>query len=201
VTPHVHPGRYENTLSTIREAVTQFRQALATAHIPLAIHPAGEVRFSAEVMNLFDNEELPYLGELNGYRIVLLEFPHGHLTAGADKLVRWLTDRKVRPMIAHPERNKEVIHKIEKIRPFIDMGCMLQVTSASVIGRFGRPVEECVWKMLDNKWVAVIATDAHNLESRPPVMSMARDLLIKRGLQSLSVELTQTMPGRIMGMV
>jgi protein-tyrosine phosphatase len=104
-------------------------------------------------------------------------------------------------MIAHPERNKEVIHKIEKIRPFIDMGCMLQVTSASVIGRFGRPVEECVWKMLDNKWVAVIATDAHNLESRPPVMSMARDLLIKRGLQSLSVELTQTMPGRIMGMV
>ena len=199
MTPHVHPGRYENSASTIMQAVTEFRRELAAAEIPLAIYPAGEVRLSSEIMDMVEADELPYLGALEGYRIVLLEFPHNHIPVGSDKLVRWLLQHNVRPMIAHPERNKEIMQNIGKLQPFVAMGCMLQVTAASVIGHFGMAAQACVSELLTRDWVTVIATDSHNLENRPPVMSLARQHLIQQDAESLAIRLMQTMPRKILG--
>lgn len=199
MTPHVHPGRYENSASTIVQAVTEFRRALAAAGIPLAIYPAGEVRLCSEIMDMVEADELPYLGALEGYRIVLLEFPHNHIPVGSDKLVRWLLQHNVRPMIAHPERNKEIMQTPGKLQPFVAMGCLLQVTAASVIGHFGMAAQACVSELLTRDWVTVIATDSHNLENRPPVMSLARQYLTQQGAESLAIRLMQTMPGKILG--
>ena len=63
--------------------------------------------------------EVPFLGEMDGYRILLLEFPHGHITHGAENLIQKLLDNKVRPIIAHPERNKDVVRDLAKIEPFV----------------------------------------------------------------------------------
>ena len=71
MTPHVHPGRYENLRSTVVSATHQFRVALADAGIPLQIYPAGEVRLTAEIIEMLEQDELPFLGTLDGYRIVI----------------------------------------------------------------------------------------------------------------------------------
>ena len=87
MTPHLHPGRYENTRSSIQRDFQAFRYALRSHAIPLQIGMAAEVRLAPEILMLIDQDEVPFLGQLDGYKILLLEFPHTHIPPGADKLV------------------------------------------------------------------------------------------------------------------
>jgi len=199
MTPHIHPGRYENIRSSVIAATEYFRAALVEAAIPLQIFPAGEVRLTADLLELLENDELPFLGKMDGYRILLLEFPYGHIPVGTEKLLRWLLDHRIRPLIAHPERNKAVLENVERIAPFVEMGCMLQLTAGSVIGDFGKPAQDSCALMLERRWVSVVATDAHNLLHRAPVLSKAREWLQERGGQSWADELTLSLPAKILG--
>jgi protein-tyrosine phosphatase len=197
LTPHVHPGRYENTASSIRTLCAAFQRVLTHRQIPLEIRCGGEVRVSADILPMIDRDEIPFLGVLDGYRVLLLEFPHSHLTLGADKLVSWLLARRIRPLIAHPERNKDVMRDIDRLGPLVEMGCMLQLTGSSLIGHFGKPANHCAFALIERGWATVVATDAHNLRHRPPVLDLAYDALVRLGGESLARELTETAPGRI----
>src|SRR5207248_6336732 len=126
MTPHIHPGRYENTRSTIEKAFKDFRLALRKARVALHIGMAAEVRVSPDIVALLSQNEVPFLGELDGHRIILLEFPHTQITPGADKLIERLLQHNIRPLIAHPERNQDVMRDLSKIEPFIEMGCFLK---------------------------------------------------------------------------
>lgn len=170
-TPHIHPGRYNNTRSIIHNAVEQFQQVLDEQGIPLTIGAGGEVRVAPEILILLKQNEIPFLGEHEGARVMLLEFPHSHIPLGSDKLMQALIKQNIRPLIAHPERNKDIHRDINRLMPFIDMGCLLQVTAGSVLGRFGETSEHRAKQLLEADRVHIIATDAHNNKHRPPVLS------------------------------
>jgi protein-tyrosine phosphatase len=199
MTPHIHPGRYENTRTTVIHAVAAFREALNAAGVPLQIYAAGEVRLSSDVIELLEQNELPFLGTLNGYRVLLLEFPYGQIPVGTEKLARWLLAQKIRPLIAHPERNKVVMHTPEKLRIYIEMGCLIQITAGSLLGQFGVPVQECAVALLDRGWVSLIASDAHNLLHRSPMMTSARNWLIENFGAALADQFTMNTPAKILG--
>ena len=169
-TPHLHPGRYENTRSTIAQPLRELRAALQEEQINLEISAAAEVRLSPEILRLIEKDEVPFLGKMDGYWIMLLEFPHSHIPLGAVNLVQRLLAKKIRPIIAHPERNKDVIRDLDKIKPFIDMGCLLQLTASSVIGRFGEAAELRARELLERGVTFILATDAHNLKGRRPFL-------------------------------
>ena len=168
MTPHLHPGRYENTRSSTEEPLREFREALRKEQIALEIGVAAEVRLAIEILPWLEQDEVPFLGEMDGYRIMLLEFPHSHISHGADNLIQKLLDKKIRPIIAHPERNKDVIRDLTKIEPFIEMGCLLQLTASAVAGHFGEGSHRCARQLLELGVVTVLATDAHNLKGRRP---------------------------------
>ena len=79
---------------------------------------AAEIRIGPELVTMVEMQQMPFLGTLDGYQLVLLELPHSHIPPGSDKLVKWCLQRNIRPVIPHPERNKDVIHDIEKIAPW-----------------------------------------------------------------------------------
>lgn len=168
VTPHVHVGRWDNDLEGIHKAVEAHRVQLALAGIPLKLGFAAEVRLSYEVLPLIEAGRVPFLGEFEGYKVMLLEFPHSHIPVGSDKFVAWLLQRGIRPMIAHPERNKEIMRDAGKVRPFVLADCMLQLTADAVAGEFGEVCEARAIEFLERGWVTVLASDAHDVESRPP---------------------------------
>jgi protein-tyrosine phosphatase len=62
----------------------------------------------------------------------------------------------------------------------VKAGCIAQVTAASVCGQFGVPAQKAAYAMLEEGWITVVASDAHNLEHRPPLMSLARHTLTQR---------------------
>jgi protein-tyrosine phosphatase len=174
-TPHFHPGRHENTVPAVQALVARVRELLARENVPLQLAAAGEVRAGPETMDWALLDTLPILGEYEGMRVVLLEFPHGQLPLGSEKLVAWLVKRGIRPLVAHPERNKDVIRRVEAIAPLVGEGALLQVTADAVAGLFGPLARDRAVDLLERGWVTVLASDAHNLEHRPPQMARGRD--------------------------
>ena len=174
VTPHIHAGRYENTRESVAWSTQQFQQSLQDYGIALRLRMAAEIRIGPELMTMVGAQQVPWLGSLDGYQLLLLEFPHSHIPVGSDKLVNWCLQRKVRPVIAHPERNKDVIRNIEKITPFVQLGCLLQVTAGAVAGDFGPQAEQRACQLLERGWVTFLASDAHNTNHRIPDLEPGR---------------------------
>ena len=174
VTPHIHAGRYENTRESVKAATRQFQRSLQDNDINLCLGMAAEIRIGPELMDMVETQEVPWLGCLEGYRLVLLEFPHSHIPVGSDKLVKWCLQRKIRPVIPHPERNKAVIRNLEKITPFVQLGCLLQVTAGAVAGSFGPQAQKRAHQLLERGWVSFLASDAHNTDYRIPDLEPGR---------------------------
>ena len=170
-TPHIHPGRYENTQASINQALAIFQQGLLEHGLNLQVSAAAEVRFGMELMIGVKTNSIPFLGQWQGKKVMLLEFPHGEMPFAAEKLTSWLLQNNIIPMIAHPERNKGLMREPGKLKPFIEQGCLLQVTSSSVAGQFGETAQELAIQFLEKNWVTILASDAHNIEHRPPVLS------------------------------
>lgn len=176
VTPHIHPGRWDNEALSIRSAMDSYKRALSDANIPLKVGMSGEMRVSLEALQMVANHQVPFLGKWGGNYVVLLEMPHSHIPTGIEKMIQWLNQRNIRPLIAHPERNKDVLRKLEKIQPLIDMGCLFQITAGSIAGKFGSKARDRARELLEKGVVTVLATDAHNLKRRPPMLTEGRDV-------------------------
>lgn len=174
VTPHMHPVRYDNLAANIRDAAQDFQQILDAEGIALQILHAAEVRLDHEILSWVGDGHIPWLGHWQGERVMLLEFPHSQVPVGADKLVAWLLKQGIRPMIAHPERNKDIMRSTDKLLPFVRMGCLLQVTAGAVAGSFGEFARLRAVDLLERGWVTVLASDAHNMEARPPELEPGR---------------------------
>jgi protein-tyrosine phosphatase len=200
VTPHMQAGRYENRAANIRLAVDRFADALKAESIPLRLLPSAEVRLDHDILEWLSSDQVPFLGAWQGDRLILLEFPHSHIPVGSDKLVAWLLKQHIRPMIAHPERNKDVLRNVDKIAPYVEMGCLLQVTAGSIAGNFGLPVQERAADLLRRGWVTILASDAHNLEARPPELEPGRRAAAKLIGEAASWELVLFSPARIIGL-
>ena len=56
----------------------------------------------------------------------------------------------------------------------------MQITAGSLTGRFGRRPQYWAQRMLSEGLVSLLATDAHNTKSRPPLLAEARDLAVSR---------------------
>lgn len=178
-TPHINIGRFDNNITTIKSAFDKLEQALEEHNIPLKISMGAEVRISPEMMFLVEKEKIPFLGTWEGKKVLLLEMPHSHIPPGSDKLVKWLMSRNILPMIAHPERNRDVQKNPSLLRPFVQMGCLFQLTASSLTGAFGEASQTIARDLLKDGQVTVIATDAHNIKRRPPLLKEGLDAAIE----------------------
>lgn len=197
LTPHIHPGYFDNRLSSLVPVFDDYRAGLAAAGIDLKVLLGGEVRLHPDALDLLVADDLPVIGMIGNDRLVLLEFPDGQIPAGAEVACRYFAERGVRWLIAHPERNKEVMRDPQRIQPFVDSGCLLQLTAASVVGRFGPQALQAAHQLLAKGLVAVVATDSHNLLHRPPILKEAREAITKLYGSGLAHRLTEETPAAI----
>lgn len=174
VTPHLHLGRYENFNEDIKNAFNEFKSILKLNNINLALGYAAEVRVCPDIMTWLSEDKIPFLGNYDGYKILLLEMPHNHIPSGIDNMVHWLIQKNIRPLIAHPERNKEIMANPLKLKPLINSGALLQLTAGAVAGEFGEKCYQTSNYILENGLATILASDAHNLKHRPPELESGR---------------------------
>lgn len=200
LTSHVHPGRYPNQRRNLELAVDDFRGHLVAANIPLDVRVGGEARLCPELIDLLAMNQIPFLGTMNGFKIVLLEFPHQLIPVGSMKFVQSMLKIKIRPLIAHPERNKAIMANPEKINEFAQAGCLLQITAGSLVGRFGSDAQSTAFKIIDAGWNCLLATDAHNMTSRPPFLSEGKAALSKHYGEAVAHSMVFEKPAKILNL-
>lgn len=174
VTPHLHFGRFNNYLPVIQSSFLALQQAVNESKIQIELAYAAEVRLDSEILSLLSRQQLPLYGCYNNQRFMLLEFPHSHIPAGSDILVKHLLKQNITPVIAHPERNRDLQKSPDKIKTFVNLGCWFQVTASSITGHFGEECQALALSYIEQNFIHIVASDAHNLKRRPPVLSEAK---------------------------
>lgn len=172
-TPHIHEGYFDNHIDNIEKTHRVFVAELAKAGIPLKSHFAAEVRISPNIVALFNNKSLPFIGYLDGNPVLLLELPHSHIPPGSEQLIYWLKAHGVIPMVAHPERNRDILANYNKAAWLKGKGVLFQLTAGAITGTFGYKVQDCALKMLRDGFADIVATDTHNVHKRPPELAGA----------------------------
>lgn len=168
LTPHIHFGKFNNTKADLQEKFNQFQELVNENNIDVELQLGAEVRIGPEVMKLVNNNEIPWLGEYQGKKTFLLEFPRQDIPHGSDNLVKWLLAKNCLPIIVHPERNRTFLEQRNKLQTFIDLGCPLQLTASSLSGKFGKDVQQMSEELLEADQISAIASDCHNLKGRSP---------------------------------
>lgn len=168
LTPHIHYGRHDNTRKGLNEHFLRFKEKVDAENLQIELLLAAEMRIGPEIMSMIDDDELPYLGEYQGKKAFLLEFPRGEIPFGSENLVKWVLKRGYLPIIVHPERNTTFVAQRNKLKAFTDLGCLLQITASSLTGKFGSNVQIMAEDLLLTDEVSVIASDCHNIKGRAP---------------------------------
>src|SRR5690606_16135882 len=86
----------------------------------------------------------------------------------------------ITPIIAHPERNRELANDISSLQRFVQGGALAQLTSSSISGLMGRRLQKISLEFCKNGLIHFIASDAHHAVTRPFDLSEGYEAIEKR---------------------
>lgn len=176
-TPHIFPGVYNNTGADIRHRVEQLQLALDEASIPLHLVAGADVHIAPNlVQKLRTGEAL----SLYDSRYVLLETPHHVLPPRTEDTFFELMSAGFVPILTHPERMSWIDRHYDLVRRLVQAGAWMQLTAGALLGNFGSKPKYWSERMLDEGLFHIIATDAHDVERRPPRLRDAFEVLCRR---------------------
>ncbi len=167
-TPHMNEV-YNCDPVTIRKRVKELNQKIKGVY-------DIEVLAGADVYLTYDLLDRVKSGEIltiNDKCYLLLELPHNFITMNVEKIVFDLRLAGILPILTHPERNWVLQNKPKIIYALVNIGLYVQITGMSLTGGFGSKAMRCAKKLLKSSLVHNIATDAHSLTARPPLLSPA----------------------------
>ncbi len=134
-TPHHVKYRYNTDRHTVNEAVSLLNKRLNKEGIPLTVLPGQEIRIDGDLLAGLQSGTLV---PLHNTKYVLAEFPADHVPAYAERLFYELRLNGYVPVIAHPERNREIRENPSVLYSLVKKGAAAQVTAGRIAGAFGR---------------------------------------------------------------
>lgn len=159
-TPHYLPG--SDDVSTIAHHQEQLDSVGQRHGIQLML--SREVRVNASLLAQTSFVELTY-GAAGKY--ILLELASQEAPSYLERLLFSLRLDNIIPIIAHPERNMALLREPKKILELITSGAHMQLTTSAISGALGPTIQSFSRAMLDHELVSFVASDAHNLTTRP----------------------------------
>ncbi|KPZ66080.1 Tyrosine-protein phosphatase YwqE [Pseudoalteromonas sp. P1-16-1b] len=173
-TPHIHVGRFNNAAAQIQNDLESLKREAHKEGINVKLAAAAEVRLDIELMAMVMANKLPFIGKIADKNVLLLELPHSHMPQGYDKFIQWLAKQNMRVIIPHPERNRDIQSNLYYIQHLNQLGCDFQLTASSIEGEWGESAQTIALQMLQDGLVNYVASDAHSVKRRPPILSHAR---------------------------
>jgi protein-tyrosine phosphatase len=194
-TPHVFAGVYENSADTIEAAVSFLEERLAMTGIDLALVAGADVHVAPDLVGRLESGEVP---RLNESRYFLFEPPHDILPPRLDSFLFSVMAAGFTPVLTHPERLAWIEQHYPLIQTLAGSGVVMQLTAGSLTGLFRRRARYWSERMIDEGIAHVVASDAHDTQARPPVMSPARDMVAARWGDEAAKRLFLTNPSYIL---
>jgi protein-tyrosine phosphatase len=197
-TPHILPGVFHNTGPHIKELTAWLQQHLDHQGIPLRVVPGCDGHIVPDFVPQLQKGHLLPLGES---RYVLVEPPHNKAPPKIAELFFNILTAGYVPILTHPERLAWIASSYHIIEELFEAGVWMQLTASSVAGDFGKTPKYWSDRMLDEGRVHILATDAHNVEHRPPNLSRGRNAAARRIGEEAAHHLVVTRPAGVLSNV
>jgi len=175
-TPHAS-SRYTFSPELIEEKLATLRAALARESIPLTLASGCDFHLSYD--NIKDAIAHPSKYSLNATDYLLIELPDHGLSTSLEEIFYQLRLAGLTLILTHPERNPTLQRDHDRLAAWLREGMLVQITTSSILGKMGETARKMSQTLLANRWVHFFATDAHNLTTRPPLMSEARNIVAR----------------------
>jgi protein-tyrosine phosphatase len=162
--------RWDLTPEAIRTAVEALRLRLAAEGIPLEVFATAEVTASPQMVDDWEAGRL--LSVADRRQFLLVEMPR-QLFVDLRPTARRLARRGLRLILAHPERHPELLHEPDTLDELIRLGCLVQVSSASVTEPATPADAGALRSWFRRGCVHFLGSDGHSPRRRPPLLADA----------------------------
>lgn len=98
---------------------------------------------------------------LNRSNYLLLELPYESIPVYSYETIYKLQLQRITVIIAHPERNMNILKDFNVFVDLLERGCLMQMDAGSIIGAYGKGIQDYTKKLIKLKMVHFIASDAH----------------------------------------
>jgi len=167
-TPHHLSPTYDNEYEIVQRKLEELNQMDEVKQLEVELYPGQEVRISDQILPQLDEKKV--IG-LNNSKYILIELPSGRVPNYTNRLFFELQYKGYVPIIAHPERNKEISQNLDTLFELVNGGALSQLTAASLKGNHGKKLQKISLQMIENNLTHFIASDAHHSETRPFIMN------------------------------
>ena len=199
-TSHRRKGMFETPEDKIAANFSEIKQLAQEIGPDLTILYGAEIYFSGDALEKLEKDLIP---RLNGTRYALIEFsmntPYRDIHSALSKILLL----GITPVIAHIERYHALENDEKRVKELINMGCYTQINSSSVLkpklfGDAHKFMKKRAAYFLEKNLVHIVASDMHNLDSRPPYMKEAYELITKKYGRDRARDLFETNPAKIL---
>lgn len=176
-TPHFLPGVYATSRELVLAGVAAGRRLLQESGVDLELEPGMEVYLSPEVPGLARQGRLLTLGDRG--RWLLVELPFQEIPFYAEQVLFQLMLQGITPVLAHPERSRQVQEDQDWLARLVERGCLVQLNAGSLFGEYGRRVKAAAESLARRGLVHLLGSDAHFSGSRSLDLAAARRRLMQ----------------------
>ena len=195
-TPHVIDVSTTLTWDAIRRYVEALQKEADDRGIPIKIHPGAETELNWDLLELIRQDHSAFC--LAGSRYLLMEMPSLMLPPHLEEMIYELQLLDIVPVLAHPERQMQLMEQPQKLLDLLHRGCVAQSNGGSLTGVFGPKVHNNVHRLLNRNMIAFMGSDAHNLRHRNTDLKGAREKLEQHWGAETATELLETRPLHIL---
>lgn len=169
-TPHYEGGHNQYEPEELDRKYQQIREMALEKWKDLELYLGNELLYE---QGIADHVKAGSVHTMNQTKYVLVEFniriSYQELYHGIQKIQK----NRFRPIIAHVERYHCLEKHPERIAELCEMGVYLQMNASSILGNvFNENVRWCK-KLLKEKQISFLGTDAHDIKHRTPHMKEA----------------------------
>ncbi|WP_438467277.1 CpsB/CapC family capsule biosynthesis tyrosine phosphatase [Streptococcus pluranimalium] len=200
-TSHRRKGMFETPEEVILKNFQIVKEVAEKQYSGLELLYGGELYYTLSLINKLEKKLVP---TYNNQRFILLEFSMStawkEIQTGVSQVLRL----GLTPLVAHIERYNALEFNIERVKELQNMGCYTQVNSNHVLKPKLFGDQEKLFKkrgryFLENDLIDCIASDMHNLHSRPPFMAEAYQVVADKKGTAIARKLFYDNPRIIIG--
>ncbi|MGH9534503.1 MAG: tyrosine-protein phosphatase [Terriglobales bacterium] len=175
--------------------------AALRVELQAAIGPAPQILvgcdFHLSYENVRDALDQPRKYAINGTQYQLVEFAESFNIEAMEAVLSQLLQAGMIPVLTHPERNPVFQQHGQLANRYVELGCVVQITSGSLLGEFGKLALRASTDLLDRDLAHVIASDAHSTKWRTPCLSAAAAAAEERRTAAIAKALVADNPAAI----